>query len=163
MLKQPVESALNEQINAEFFSAYLYLAMSGYFEASHLPGFAGWMRAQAREEAAHAMRFFDFVTERGGGVSLKAIAQPPLEFSSALAAFEQALEHERQITQAIHDIHGVATREGDLASQPFLLSFIQEQVEEERTVGEIVDRLRLAGDSSVALLLVDRELAARTD
>jgi ferritin len=157
MLSSDQEQALNEQLTAESSSAYLYLAMAAHFEHEGYPGFAAWMRAQADEEHQHAMRFFDFINDRGGRVHLRAIEEPPLSFGGPLAVFEASLEHERSITASIEALYEA----GDRSTQAFLDWFLTEQVEEEKTVGQIVDTLRLAGDSGPALLLLDRELGAR--
>jgi ferritin len=157
MLTPELETALNEQINKEFFSSYLYYAMSAHFEDANLPGFAGWMRAQADEEHQHAMRFFDHVVQRGGNVRLGEIAAPPEKFGAPLEVFEQALDHERFITRSIESIFPLA----DQATVALLQWFATEQVEEEQTVGLIVESLRMAGEDWPALLLLDRELGAR--
>jgi ferritin len=153
--------AFNEQINLEFESMYVYLQMAAHFESRDLPGFARWMRLQAEEEQAHAMRFFDFLLDRGAEIALQEIAAPQVETSSTQAVFEQALDHERAVTAAIHDLYRHATDVSDFASYPILQWFVDEQVEEEATVGQIVRRLAMAGDDASALLLLDGELGAR--
>jgi ferritin len=153
--------AMNEHLNKELYSWYLYLAMAAHFEAVNLPGFAGWMHSQAKEEMAHAMRFWTFISDRGGAVTLLSIDAPPARFSSPRAAFEQALEHEREVTQQIHKLYARAVDEKDYAGQVFLQEFITEQVEEEKTASDIVETLKLAGDNSASLLMLDRELGAR--
>ena len=162
MLPQATNDALNDQLQLEFASAYLYLGMAAQFAAASLPGFAHWMRLQHDEEQMHALKFFDFITQRHGRVALQPIQAPPGEYGSPLQMFERALEHERQVTQRIHALYAQAVEARDYATQTFLQWFVNEQVEEESTVQEIVDRLRLAGDSSTALLFMDRELAGRT-
>jgi ferritin len=157
MLQPDLETALNEQLTKETYSAYLYLAMAAHFEAEGYPGFASWMRAQAEEEHTHAMRFFDFINDRGGRVRLAAIDEPPLSFGTPLEVFGSSLEHERFITGSIEALY----ERSDRSTQAFLDWFLTEQVEEEKTVGQIVDTLRLAGDSGPALLLLDRELGSR--
>ena len=157
MLDPVLEGSLNDQLNREQYSSYLYLAISAHLEAVGFPGFASWMRVQADEEQMHAMKFFDYVTDRGGRVRLGAIAEPPVEFGSPLEAFEASLAHERFITQSIEGLYESADR----STQAFLDWFLTEQVEEEKTVQEIVDSLLLAADSGPALLLLDRELGAR--
>lgn len=154
--------AMNEHLNKELYSWYLYLAMAAHFEAVNLPGFAGWMHAQANEEMAHAMRFWTFIDDRGGVVRLLSIDAPPGGFPSPLAAFQQALEHEREVTEQIHKLYARAVDEKDYAGEVFLQGFISEQVEEEKTASDIVETLRLAGDNSASLLMLDRELGART-
>ena len=157
MFDPALEAALNDQLNREFSSEYLYLAMAAHLEHENFPGFASWMRAQAAEEHDHAMRFFTFIDDRGGRVRLGAIAEPPLEFGSPLEAFAAALEHERSISRSIEDLYERADR----PTQAFLDWFLTEQVEEEKTVGQIVESLRLAADSGPAMLILDRELGAR--
>jgi len=111
-LSKTIQGAMNEQIKNELYSAYLYLSMSAYCEAANLPGFAHWMRVQAQEEVGHAMKFYDFICERGGRVVLQAIDQPPVEFQSPLHVFEQTLEHEQKVTAMIHDLYGLSPGEG---------------------------------------------------
>jgi ferritin len=153
--------AINEQINAELASAYLYLSMSAHFAAEALPGFSHWMRQQAGEELGHAMQFFDHLVDREGRVTLAAIDQPPSEFGSPLAVFEQVLQHEQRVSAAIHALYDLATKEGDHASQPLLLSFITEQIEEEKTASQIVDQLGMLGEQKGPLLFLDRHMAKR--
>lgn len=152
--------AFNDQVATEFAASYLYLQMAAEFEGQNLPGFARWMRGQADEERGHAMRFYDFLIERGVGVRLQPIPAPDFDATTALAAFEHALEHERAVTGAINDLYRQANEEGDYASLPLLQWFVTEQVEEEATVSQIVERLRLAGDEPSALLLLDHEVGA---
>ena len=161
MVNTAVEDAINRQLNAELDSAYLYLSMSAHFASEGLPGFAQWMRVQAREELGHAMRFFDHLVDRGGRVRLSALEQPTSEFGSPMAVFEQVLEHERAITASIHALHDQAVKEGDHACQPLLLWFISEQVEEEKSAAQIVDQLRMLGDQKGPLLFLDRHLGKR--
>ena len=157
-----VRDALNDQINAELYSAYLYLSMSAYCDLNNLRGAAHWLRLQWEEELAHATKLVDFVTERGGRVSLKAIDQPPAEFGSLLQVFEQVLEHEQQVTRSIYNIYDLSLQQKDYAAQSLLQWYVNEQVEEENSAAEIVSMLKLAGDSGSALLFVDRQLAQRT-
>ena len=161
MLSKKLQDAMNEQIKNELYSAYLYLSMSAYCEAANLPGFGHWMRMQAQEEEAHAMKFYDFIHERGGRVVLQAIDQPPLEFPSPLAVFEQTLEHEQKVTGMIHDLYTLAVEEKDYASQIFLQWFVTEQVEEEDSASQILETLKMIGDKGHALLMLDRELGKR--
>ncbi|MGC9529900.1 MAG: ferritin [Candidatus Bipolaricaulaceae bacterium] len=161
MLSESAQQALSDQLREELYSGYLYLAMSAYFESAALPGCARWMRAQAQEELAHAMRFFDFVCDRGGRVRLDALAAPPAEFPSPLAAFEMALEHEQKVTASIHRLYAGAVEQQDYPSQVFLQWFVNEQVEEEKSVSEIVETLRRVGDRGHALVALDRELGKR--
>ncbi len=161
MLGRAVEDAMNEQIKNELFSAYQYLSMAAYCESENLPGFAHWMRAQAREETQHAMKFYAFILDRNGTVVLRGIDGPLVEFGSPLDVFERALEHERKVTAMIDDLYGLAVRESDYASQTFLQWFITEQVEEEKNAGDVVETLKMVGGKSEALFLLDRELGQR--
>jgi ferritin len=161
VLGKAVEDAMNEQIRNELFSAYQYLSMAAYCESENLPGFAQWMRAQAREETEHAMKFYDFILDRNGRVVLQRIERPLVEFGSPLEVFEKALEHERRVTAMINDLYGLAARENDYASQTFLQWFVTEQVEEEKNAGDVVETLRMIGDKSEALFLLDWELGQR--
>jgi ferritin len=161
LLGTAIEEAMNEQIKNELFSAYQYLSMAAYCESENLPGFARWMRTQAQEETGHAMKFYDFILERNGRVALRAIDGPVVEFGSPLEVFEEALEHERRVTAMIHDLYGLAVGENDYASQTFLQWFVTEQVEEEKNAGDVVETLKMVGDKSEALFLLDRELGQR--
>lgn len=156
-----VHDALNEQIKNEFYASYLYLAMVAYFDEKHLDGFAHWMRMQNTEEVAHAMKLFEHLTDIGGRVVLQAIDQPPSDFKSPLEVMRLALAHEQHVTEKIHELYGLAVEERDYATQVLLQWFVTEQVEEEKSVGDIVGRLELVGDSPEALLLIDQELASR--
>ncbi len=162
MLKKKMLKALNGQINAELYSSYLYLSMESYFQSVSLAGFATWMRGQVQEELYHAMKFYDYVNERGGRVVLDTIEKPAASWKSPLAAFEHILEHEQMVTSLINDLMEVATGEKDHATRIFLQWFVTEQVEEEASVGEIVDKLRLIGNDSSGLFFLDAELGKRT-
>jgi ferritin len=161
MLSKTMQDAINEQIKHELYSAYIYLGMSAYAEAENWQGAARWLRAQAAEEQTHAMKLFDFVNDRGGRVSLQAIAQPPQEFTSLLDVFEQVLAHERKVTALIHRLYEIAVSEKDYAAQVMLQWFIDEQVEEEKNASQIVDALKLVGAQGAALFVLDRQLGAR--
>lgn len=161
MLNERMEKALNEQIKWEFYSAYLYLSMASYFESLSLEGFAKWMKAQAIEESIHAMKFYNFVNERGGRVLLQAIDQPPTNWESPLAVMEFALKHEQEVTKRINDLVEVALEEKDHATYIFLQWFVTEQVEEEDSFGAIVERMKLVADAPGGLFMIDRELAQR--
>jgi ferritin len=161
MLSKVVEDAINEQIKNELYSAYLYLAMSAHFEVANLPGSAHWMRLQSQEEVEHAMKFFDYVNERGGRVVLQAINQPPAEFKSPLDIFQQALEHEQKVTGMINNLYALAVKENDYPTQVMLQWFIEEQVEEEKSAGDVVEQLKMIGDHIPSLLMLDRQLGAR--
>ena len=161
-LSQKIRDALNLQINVELSSAYRYLAMSAYCDETNLKGGASWLRLQWKEELAHATKLIDYMAERGGGVSLKAIAEPPQQFGSLLDVFEKVLHDEQEVTAAIYRIYDAALEERDYAAQALMQWYVQEQVEEENNAQEVVSMLRLAGDSPSGLLLVDRSLAERT-
>jgi ferritin len=161
MLSNAVEKAINDQIKNELYSAYLYLSMSAYLESANLPGMARWMRLQSDEEMAHAMKFFDYVYDRGGRVVLQAIDQPPAEFGSPLDVFEKALAHEQKVTGLINQIYDLAVKENDYPSQIELQWFITEQVEEEKSAGDIVELLKVIGDHGPSVIMVDRQLGAR--
>lgn len=160
-LSPRLQESFNNQITAEFESAFIYLSMASYFEDRNLPGFAHWMRLQNAEETAHAMRFFDYVHDRGGRATLQAIPQPPADFQSALDVMERTLDHERKITGLINRMYQLAIEESDYAAQVMLHELINEQVEEEKSAEEIVDQLRLIDGDGSGLLLIDARLAAR--
>ncbi|MBN1516776.1 ferritin [Candidatus Sumerlaeota bacterium] len=161
MLTKNMQKALNEQINKEYFSSYLYLSMMAYFEQINLRGFAIWMRQQTQEELAHAMKIFDYVHERGGEVTLVAIEKPQHGWKSPLDAFEAAYKHEQFISDSINKLVDIARKEKDHATDNFLQWFVSEQVEEESSVDEVVQQLRMAKDAPGALFMLDRELASR--
>lgn len=161
MLSSKMESALNEQINRELYSSYLYLAMSAYCETQNLPGTANWLRLQSREEYEHAMRIYEYILDRGGKIALKSIAQPPADFGSPVKIFEQTLEHEKFISDKINALYAMAQQENDYPTQVMLQWFITEQVEEEKSTGEILGQLKMIGDNPAALIVLDRQLAAR--
>ncbi len=161
MLNEKIQKALNEQLNAEMFSSYLYLSMSGHFEAASLPGMAMWMRFQAQEELGHALRFFDFINERNGRVTLAPVDGPKTKWNSAVEAFEEAYLHEQKISGLINDLVDLAGSEKDHATEAFLQWFVSEQVEEESTVSTIVDQLKLMGDNGVAQYMLDQQLGGR--
>ena len=162
MINSKIQDSFNKQINAETYSAYLYLSMAAYFSSINLPGFANWMRCQAQEELIHAVKFFDFINERGGEVTLSAIDGPPTSWDSPLHAFEEAYKHEQKVTALINGLVDLAISERDHASSTFLQWFVNEQVEEEASTYDVVQRLKLAGDQGGGMFMIDRELAART-
>lgn len=162
MLTEAVQNALNDQIQKELYSSYIYLSMAAYFETENLPGAANWMRIQHQEELAHAMKFFDYINDRAGRVQLQALGQPPLTFASPLAVFEEALAHERKVSKSIHDLYALAVTESDYPTQSMLQWFITEQVEEEKTAGDVVARIKMIQDSPAAMYMLDQEFAART-
>ncbi|MFQ5706659.1 MAG: ferritin [bacterium] len=161
MLSNTLEKALNEHIQQEFYSSYLYLAMASYCESINLGGFAHWLRAQSQEEWSHGMKFFEHVQHRGGRVRLQALDQPPSDFGSPLEMFKQVLEHERQVTAMIHKLYEQALKENDYPAQVMLQWFVSEQVEEEKSAHDIIEQLKLIGDQGTALLMLDRQLGAR--
>jgi ferritin len=161
MLNNKVEEALNEQLNREMYSAYLYLSMSACCTFKGLKGFANWFMVQYHEEMLHTMKIYEYINLQGGRVLLKALAGPPSEFESALEMFRRTLEHERFITRSINDLMETAIAEKDHATQIFLQWYVTEQVEEESNDNEILARLKIVGSDSQGLLLLDRELAAR--
>jgi ferritin len=163
MLSKVVQDTINDQIKNELYSAYLYLSMSAYFEGANLPGCAHWMRVQSQEEVSHAMKFFEFVFDRGGRVMLQAIDQPPVDFKSPLDIFQQSLQHEQKVTAMINHIYEVAVKENDYATQTFVQWFITEQVEEEKNATQIVDQLKAVGDQPAALFMLDGHLGKRGD
>jgi ferritin len=161
MLNEKMQKALNGQLNAELYSSYLYLSMNAYFKSVNLDGFANWMYYQAQEELEHSMKFYDFILQRGGKVELMQIEAPPTEWSSPLAVFEATLEHEQKVTGLINDLVDVAHEESDHATTIFLQWFVSEQVEEEESVGGVLEQLKLMGDAQGGLFMMDRELAKR--
>jgi ferritin len=161
MLDEKMQTALKTQMNAELYSSYLYLSMSAYFQSISLPGFANWMRIQAQEELVHAMKFYDFINERGGRVMLQPVEGPPTEWSSPLDVFENTYKHEQKVTGLINDLVNLAVKEGDHATNIFLQWFVTEQVEEEASADEVVQKLKLMGDAKGGLFMLDREMGQR--
>jgi ferritin len=161
MIGRKMQDALNAQINAELYSAYLYLAMEAYFQSLNLPGSANWMRVQTQEELFHATKMYDFVNSRAGRVTLEAITKPPADFKSPLAVFEATYKHEQKVTGLINNLVDLAIKEKDHAANTFLQWFVTEQVEEEKNASDIAGKLRLIKDSAEALYMLDKELAMR--
>jgi ferritin len=161
MLSSKIQDAFNRQINAELSSSYLYLSMAAYFESQDLKGMAHWMRLQSGEETQHALRFFDFINDRSGRVTLTAIEAPPTEWKSPLEAFEEAYKHEQKVTAMINELMNLVAVERDGAGHDFLEWFCREQVEEEATAQLIVAQLKLTGDSGVGRYLIDQQLGQR--
>ncbi len=162
MISSKIQDALNAQINAELWSAYLYLSMGMNFEAEGYAGIANWFRIQFKEEQAHAEIFINYLNSRGGRVVLKAIDAVPTEWSTPLAAFVDTLAHEEKVTSLINGLYALAIEENDYATRGKLDWFVNEQVEEEETARNLIDRLKLIGDNGMALYMLDQELAART-
>ncbi len=161
MISDKIQSALNNQLNAEAYSGYLYLAMAAYFEDKGLRGMARWMAAQAREEFFHSSKFYNFIVDRGGRVNLQAIEAPPADWSSPLAVFQDARKHEEKVTGLINSLVSLARGENDHATEIFLQWFVTEQVEEEASVGEVVQKLRIIGQDGQGVLMIDKELGIR--
>lgn len=156
-----VQDALNQQINRELASAYVYLAMSAWADEQNLQGAANWLRIQWEEELGHATKLVDYIAERGGSIRLKAIAEPPMQYENLLDVFRNVLRHEEDVTAAINGIYDIAAGEKDYATQTLLDWYVNEQVEEENQPTEIISMLELVGDSASGLLMVDRHLAGR--
>jgi ferritin len=161
-MNKVMQDALNEQINKELFSAYLYLSMAAYFEDRNLSGFAHWLRVQEAEERAHAMKFYDFIVERGGKVTLKAIGAPKTEWKSTMEAAEEVVAHEAGITASINALYELALKEKDYPAQIMLQWFITEQVEEEKNAAEVVANLKLIEERGTAVLMLDKSLGKRS-
>ena len=160
MLSEKMTDALNNQLNKEIYSAYLYMSMSAYSSYSGLKGFANWFMVQYQEEMAHAMKIYDYIDNQGQQVKLVAINQPPTEFESPLDMFEKTLKHEQFVTKSINDLVDLAISEKDHATNIFLQWFVTEQIEEEGNDNGIISRLRIVGDNGNGLLMVDKELSA---
>lgn len=162
MLTKKMEEALNAQINAEYYSSYLYLSMAAYCDGVNLKGFANWFKIQAQEEMVHVMKFFNYVLDRRGTVELKAIEGPPTAWESPLAVFEASFKHEQLVTSLIYKLVDLALKENDHATHTLLQWFLTEQVEEESNVDGVVQQLKLMAGAPGTLYLLDRELATRT-
>jgi ferritin len=163
MLSKAIQDAINNQINKELFSSYLYLAMSTYYAESNFSGFASWMKVQSTEEYGHAMKFYGYVIERNGHVELETIEKPNAKFKSPADVFKQVLEHEQKVTAMINKLYELAIKEKDYPTQIMLEWFITEQLEEEKSAGDILEQLKMVGDSPVSLIMMDRQLAARAN
>ena len=161
MITPKIQDAINAQINAEFWSAYLYLAMAMHFEGEGHRGIANWFRIQFKEEQAHAEIFINYLLSRGGRVVLAPIGEVPQSWESPLAAYEATLAHEQNVTSLINNIYALAESEPDYATRGKLDWFVSEQVEEEETAQGLIDRLKLIGDNGLALYMLDQELASR--
>jgi ferritin len=162
MLSKKVEEAVNAQMNREFYSSYLYLSMSAHFESNNLKGFAHWLRIQANEELDHGLKFFDYLTQRGGHQTFRAIDAPPNKWKSLKAVFDDAYKHEQKVTKYIAELVDLAQSDRDHATEVFLQWFVNEQVEEEMSASEIARKLELAGESWGALFVIDSELGKRS-
>lgn len=162
MMSQKVQDAFNKQVNAELYSSYLYLSMSTHFESKNLKGMAGWMRIQAQEELMHALKFIDFINESGGQVLLDQIDAPKTEWSSPIDVFEDTYKHECKVSGLINELVDIALSENNYAANNFLQWFVTEQVEEEASASEVLEKLKLIGDNGVALFMIDQEMGKRT-
>jgi ferritin len=162
MPTKAVQAAINDQIAKEFYASHLYLSMAAWFEDQNLPGFGTWMRMQADEERGHAMRLFDYLIDAGGRVRLQGLAEPPTDFKGPLQVMQESLKHEQKVTASIRKLYELADKEKDYATQLHLQWFISEQLEEEKNVGDVIARLKLAGNNPVALLMIDGELGGRS-
>lgn len=162
MLNNKIQDALNEQINAELWSAYLYLSMGMHFEAEGMPGVANWFKIQFQEEQAHATIFMNYINQRGGRVTLKAIEAVPTSWESPLEAFKATLEHEKKVTSLINNLYALAEAERDYATRDRLTWFVSEQVEEEDNCRTLIDKFSLIGNDGMGLYMLDQELGART-
>ena len=161
MISEKMQSELNEQVNKEFYSAYLYLAMAAYCTTIGLPGFAHWMRLQYEEENMHVTKMYDYILAQGGEIHLKKIEEPGKEFGSPVEIFEQTLEHEQFITRSINNLMGLAIEERDYATQTFLQWYVTEQVEEEANVNDVLNPLRMVGNDKGGLMMIDQNLSNR--
>lgn len=161
MLDSDVQDAINTQIRNEYYSSYLYLSMSAYCESRNFPGCASWLRRQSEEELVHAMKLFDYMVDRGARVVLESIDQPPSEFGTLLEVFEEVLEHEREVTGMINSLYDLAVSQNDHATAVSLHWFIEEQVEEEKSAEEVVEKFKLASDNGAALMILDADLGSR--
>jgi ferritin len=162
MIGKTIQKAINKQINAELYSAYLYYSMSAYFEEKNLSGFANWMRIQALEEQTHAHKFYSYLIERGGRVELEPIKGPETSWESPLAAFEAAYNHERHVTELINDMVNLAQKEKDHATNNFLQWYVDEQVEEEATADEIVEKIKMVEKAPGGIYMLDKEIGQRS-
>lgn len=161
MISKKMEDALNGQVNAELYSAYLYLSMESYFRSKNMNGFANWMRVQTQEEMSHVMKIYAFIDERGGRIVLKAIEGPPTQWDSPLAVFEAVSEHEQKVTGLINELVDLAIAEKDHATNIFLQWFVNEQVEEESSADQVVQQLKMVENAPGGIFMFDRELGQR--
>ena len=161
MITDKMQDALNEQVNKEFYSAYMYLAMSAYCSTIGLPGFAHWMRMQYEEESMHVTKMYDYILDQGGALHLKTIEEPAKEFGTPIDIFQMTLEHEQFVTKSIHQLMDLAVEERDYATQGFLQWYVGEQVEEEANVNDILAPLRMVGEDKGGLMMIDQQLSQR--
>ena len=161
MISKKLQDAINGQISHEFYSSYMYLSMSAYFQTANLPGFANWMMIQSQEEYSHALKFYKHIIERGGKVELEAIDKPKADYKNPLDVMKKVLEHEQKVTGLINALYELAVKEKDYPGQIMLQWFIEEQVEEEKNAAEVIHLLKQIGDAPAGLIMLDRQLAAR--
>lgn len=161
MVSKKMEKALNKQITAEMYSAYLYAAMGAHFDSQNLDGFAKWMQAQAKEEMVHAMKFYHYIVETGGRVIFDAIDKPPADFGKPVKVFEEVLKHERKVTKLINDLVALARDEKDYATENFLQWFVAEQVEEEAAADGILQKLKMIGEHPHGVFMMNGKLGER--
>jgi len=161
VISKKMQDALNKQVNAEYYSSYLYLSMAAHFQAKNLNGLAHWMKKQSQEELMHALKIFSFIDHCGGTVTLYAIDGPKTKWSSPVEVFKDTLAHEKKVTKMIHDLVDLAQKEKDRATEAFLIWFVNEQVEEENTVEDILLKMEMLQDAPSGLFLMDRELGQR--
>ena len=161
MISEKIQKAINDQINAEFYSSYLYLSMAAYFESENYKGFAIWMRMLAEEEKEHACKLYDYMNDRGGHVVLAAIEAPPADFKSVQDVYEKTLEHERKVTAMINKLNALALEENDFATAAHLQWFITEQVEEEATAEDILNQIKMVDGKAGSLFYIDKHMAKR--
>lgn len=162
MLNKKIEKAINAQITEEVFSAHIYLSMSSWFETQNLKGFANWMYVQYQEELTHAIKFFRYVNDRGGQAIIDTIKGPESDWKNPVLAFKETLKHEQFVTKKINELVYLAKEEKDYATESFLKWYVDEQVEEEKNATDILNELNMIGESKTALLMLDKELGART-
>lgn len=161
MISKKIQEAINEQINAELYSAYLYMSMSAYCAENTFSGFAHWLDVQAKEEYSHAMKFYNYLLDRGASINFKAIDAPKAKFNSMVELFEQVLNHEKHVTALINKLYELTLKEKDYATQIMLQWFIGEQVEEEASASEILEKLKMLGDRPGGILYLDKSMAKR--
>jgi len=161
MISKKLQNAINVQINKELYSEYLYISMQAWFANQNLDGFAKWMDAQGKEERFHAMKFYNYLIGRGGKVELKAIEQPTIDFGTPLKAFTAAFKHEQVISKSINELMDIAIKENDHACKSFLQWYVDEQVEEEANAEKVLNKLKMIGDNSYGILMLDTELGTR--
>lgn len=162
MISKKLQDAINLQINKELHSEYIYLSMAAYFQSNDLDGIANFFTVQTQEEHFHAMKFYNYLLERGGKIELKAIEGPPVDFKSHVDVFEQTLAHEKYISKSINELMDMAIKENDHSLASFLKWYVDEQVEEEATASRLLGRMKLIDGNGQGLLMIDAELAQRT-